>query len=65
MPSWRLNWRWREPLRERRAQLVEKLAAVGVSETEPNIRNKVARGKLTAAFMIQCLTAIELDTVRL
>lgn len=26
------------------AQLVEKLAAIGVTETEPNIRNKLARG---------------------
>ncbi len=36
------------------AQLVEKLAAVGVSETEPNIRKKLARGKFTAVFMVQC-----------
>ena len=47
------------------AQLVEKLAAVGVSETEPNIRNKLARGKFTAAFMLSCLTAIGAHTLRL
>ena len=47
------------------AQLVEKLAAVGVSETEPNIRNKLARGKFTAAFMIQCLEAIGVQSLRL
>lgn len=40
------------------AQLVEKLAAVGIQETEPNIRNKLARGKFTAAFMLACLGAI-------
>ena len=40
------------------AQLVDKLKAIGVSETEPNIRNKLARGKFTAVFLIQCLTAI-------
>lgn len=40
------------------AQLVDKLAAIGVKETEPNIRNKLARGKFTAVFMIQCLDAI-------
>ncbi|MFL1875219.1 DUF6471 domain-containing protein [Hansschlegelia beijingensis] len=40
------------------AQLVEKLAAIGVSETEPNIRNKLARGKFTAVFMLQCLAAV-------
>lgn len=39
--------------------LVEKLAAVGVAESEPNIRNKLARGKFTAVFLIQVLTAIE------
>lgn len=40
------------------AQLVDKLAAIGVKDTEPNIRNKIARGKFTAVFMIQCLDAI-------
>jgi Domain of unknown function (DUF6471) len=39
-------------------QLVEKLAAVGVTETEPNIRNKLARGKFTAIFLVQVLEAI-------
>ena len=39
-------------------QLVEKLAAIGVAETEPNIRNKLARGKFTAVFLYQCLTAV-------
>ncbi|BAQ45881.1 MULTISPECIES: DUF6471 domain-containing protein [Methylobacterium] len=40
------------------AQLVDKLDAIGVKETEPNIRNKLARGKFTAVFLIQCLRAI-------
>lgn len=40
------------------AQLVEKLAAIGVQETEPNIRNKLARGKFTAVFILQCLVAV-------
>ena len=47
------------------AQLVEKLAAVGVSETEPNIRNKLARGKFTAVFLIQCLSAIGANQLRI
>ncbi|MGQ0456115.1 MAG: DUF6471 domain-containing protein [Hyphomicrobium sp.] len=47
------------------AQLVEKLADVGVSETEPNIRNKLARGKFTAAFLIQCCAAIGCQILRL
>ncbi|GJE78653.1 DUF6471 domain-containing protein [Methylorubrum suomiense] len=40
------------------AQLVDKLAEIGVKETEPNIRNKLARGKFTAVFFVQCLSAI-------
>lgn len=47
------------------AQLVEKLTAVGVSETEPNIRNKLARGKFTAVFLVQCLAAVGAHTLRL
>lgn len=40
------------------AQLVGKLAAIGVDEKEVNIRNKLSRGKFTAAFFLQCLVAI-------
>lgn len=47
------------------AQLVEKLAATGVHDTEPNIRNKLARGKFTAVFLIQCLEAIGARELRL
>lgn len=32
------------------AQLVDKLAAIGVSKTEPNIRNKLARGGIHSGF---------------
>lgn len=46
-------------------QLVEKLAAIGVTEAEPNIRNKLARGKFSAAFFVECLTAIGCSTLRL
>ncbi|OYW86096.1 MAG: hypothetical protein B7Z20_07930 [Sphingobium sp. 32-64-5] len=46
-------------------QLVEKLAAVGVVDSEPNIRNKLARGKFTAVFLIQCLEAIGATSLRL
>ena len=47
------------------AQLSEKLAAMGIQEAEPNIRNKLARGKFSAAFMLECLTAIGCSTLRL
>ena len=46
-------------------QLVEKLAAVGVVDSEPNIRNKLSRGKFTAVFLIQCLEAIGTSSLRL
>jgi hypothetical protein len=47
------------------AQLVERLAAVGVVDSEPNIRNKLSRGKFTAVFLIQCLEAIGASSLRL
>ncbi|MBX9847821.1 MAG: hypothetical protein K2X64_00900 [Rhodocyclaceae bacterium] len=40
------------------AQLVEKLEAIGISEKEVNVRNKLSRGKFTAAYLLQCLFAI-------
>jgi hypothetical protein len=46
------------------AGLVEKLAAIGVDEKEANIRNKLSRGKFTAAFLLQCLEAIGINEVR-
>ena len=47
------------------AQLVEKLAALGVSENEANIKNKLSRGKFTAAFMLECLAAAGVSSLRL
>jgi hypothetical protein len=47
------------------AQLVDKLQAIGVHETEPNVRNKLARGKFTAVFLVQCLQAIGAPELRL
>ena len=47
------------------SELVGKLADLGVMDSEPNIRNKISRGKFTAVFLIQCLTAIGANTIRL
>lgn len=47
------------------AQLVEKLAAMGIDEKEVNVRNKLSRGKFTAAFLLQCLSAIGVSTLQL
>jgi hypothetical protein len=40
------------------AQLVDKLSEIGVIEKEANIKNKLARGKFSATFMLQCLESI-------
>lgn len=40
------------------AQLVEKLADIGISEKEANVANKLSRGKFSAAFLLQCLSAV-------
>ncbi len=45
------------------AQLVERLNAIGADEKEVNIRNKLSRGKFTAAFLLQCLTAIDANAI--
>jgi hypothetical protein len=47
------------------AQLVQKLAEIGVIEVEVNIRNKLSRGKFSAVFLIQCLEAIGCQFLRL
>lgn len=47
------------------AQLAEKLAAVGVSENERNLNNKISRGGFSAAFMLQCLAAIGVSDLRI
>lgn len=46
------------------AQLAEKLTDLGVHETERNLNNKISRGGFTAAFLLQCLTAIGAATMR-
>lgn len=47
------------------AQLVDKLAEIGVVDSEPNVRNKLSRGKFTAVFLLQCLEAIGANGLRL
>ena len=46
------------------AQLVVKLDALGISEKEVNVRNKLSRGKFTAAFLLQCLSAIGVSSLQ-
>lgn len=47
------------------ADLAGKLADMGVMDSEPNIRNKISRGKFTAVFLVQCLAAIGTKELRL
>lgn len=46
-------------------EMAERLAAIGVRDTPVNLRNKVARGKFSAVFLIQALEAIGCRNLRL
>jgi Domain of unknown function (DUF6471) len=46
-------------------QLSDKLAELGVIESEPNIRNKLSRGTFSAVFLVQCLVAIGMTEMRI
>jgi len=46
-------------------ELTERLDAISIKEKEVNIRNKLARGKFSAAFLFYCLEAIGVDELRL
>lgn len=45
--------------------LTKKLAAIGVDDTAENVRMKVVRGRFTAVFLMQCLTAMGCRSLRL
>ena len=47
------------------AQLAERLATLGIHETERNLNNKISRGGFTGAFLLQCLEAIGVQRVEL
>ncbi|MEP2890461.1 DUF6471 domain-containing protein [Tateyamaria sp.] len=47
------------------AQLVDLLAAKGIEDNERNLRNKVSRGKFTAGFLLQCLSALGCTSLQL
>lgn len=34
-----------------------------IGDKEPNVRNKLSRGKFSAAYMIQCLAAVGVATL--
>ena len=45
-------------------ELADRLATAGISESEPNIRNKLAPGKFTAVLMVQVMAAIGANEIR-
>ena len=45
--------------------LAERLTALGVDDNERNLRNKVSRGKFTAGFLLQCLSALGCTSLHL
>lgn len=47
------------------ASLTEKLNEMGIDEKEANVRNKIGRGKFSAAFLLYCLEAIGVSELRL
>ncbi len=47
------------------ADLAKRLSDAGQPYDERNLRNKVARGSFTAAFLFLCLSVIGCHTVRL
>ena len=46
-------------------ELADKLTAAGSPESERNLANKISRGGFTAAFFLQCLSAIGCQTIRI
>ena len=46
-------------------ELADRLASMGVRDTAVNLRNKVARGRFSAVFLVQCLRAIGARALRL
>ena len=73
MPSWKANRGESMTARAGRRQWNAgrayagpvKEPPIGVDEKEANVRNERSRGKFTAAFLLQCLTAIETTDLRL
>jgi hypothetical protein len=45
--------------------LAERLANIGIHETERNLSNKINRGTFTAVFFFQVMEAIDCHTIHL
>ena len=49
----------------RAPDLAVALAAIGIDERADNLKNKIGRGQFSAAFLLQCLVAMEVKTLHL
>lgn len=47
------------------ADLVEKLAAIGVKDNKAAIANRISRGRFSLVFFIQCMRALGVEEIRL
>jgi hypothetical protein len=45
--------------------LAERLAAIGVTDSERNISNKINRGTFSAVFFVQCMEALGVHNIHL
>lgn len=45
--------------------LADRLAEIGVHETDRNLANKISRGGFSAAFLLQCLDVAGCKTIRI
>ncbi|MDD9739768.1 DUF6471 domain-containing protein [Marinovum sp. SP66] len=42
-------------------QLTERLASIGVDMSKGGVANKISRGGFSAAFLLQCIKALDLE----
>lgn len=47
------------------SDLCERLAEIGVQETEGAIKSKLSRGSFTAVFFLQCMLALDVDWLQM
>jgi len=47
------------------AKLAQRLRRMGLEETEASVKNKLYRGTFSMAFFMQCMQALERETVDL
>lgn len=45
--------------------LAEALHSIGIEERADNLKNKIARGQFSAAFLLQCLVAMKVKSIHL